>query len=50
MNYTLILTAKEIEIISRLLGEWPYRVVRPIIDNIAQQVDKQNKDLDSNQS
>ena len=43
MQYTLILTDKEIDIMARILQEWPYRIVRPILDNIAKQVDIQNQ-------
>lgn len=50
MQYNIILTSKEIEIISKILQEWPYKVVAPILDNIWKQVDIQNKpkDLDPN--
>lgn len=43
MQYTLILTDKEIDTIAKILQEWPYRIVRPILDNIAKQVDIQNQ-------
>lgn len=43
MQYTLILTSQEIEVISRMLQEWPYKYVRPILDNIWKQVDVQNQ-------
>jgi hypothetical protein len=42
MQYTIILTPQEIETISRVLQEWPYRIVRPILENIGKQVDIQN--------
>ena len=42
MQYNIILTNQDIEIISTMLKEWPYRAVKPILDNIASQVDMQN--------
>ena len=46
MQYTLILTSQEIEIIAKIMQEWPYRIVRPILDNIWKQVDIQNQPKD----
>lgn len=43
MQYTLILSPQEIEIMSRVMQEWPYRIVAPILENIWKQVDMQNK-------
>lgn len=43
MQYTLIFTPQEIDTIARVMQEWPYRIVKPILDNIAQQVDIQNQ-------
>jgi hypothetical protein len=43
MQYTLILDNKEIEVIARCLWEWPYRIVKPILDNIWKQIDIQNQ-------
>ena len=43
MQYTLILTPQEIETIARIMQEWPYRIVKPILDNIWKQIDIQNQ-------
>jgi hypothetical protein len=43
MQYTLILEDKELNTIAGILQEWPYRIVRPILDNIAKQIDIQNQ-------
>ena len=43
MQYSIILSPQEIEVMSRILQEWPYRIVKPLLDNIAQQVDMQNQ-------
>jgi len=43
MQYTLILTAQEIKLISQILQEWPYKMVAPLLDNIWKQVDLQNQ-------
>lgn len=43
MQYTIILTDKELDTIARIIQEWPYRIVKPILDNIWQQVDIQNQ-------
>jgi len=43
MQYNITLDNKELETISRILQEWPYKMVAPILDNIAKQVEVQNK-------
>lgn len=45
MIYTIKLETKELEVMSRVLQDWPYRVVKPILDKIAIQVDEQNKPM-----
>ena len=42
MQYNIILNSQELEIISRILQEAPYKIVKPILDNIAWQVSIQN--------
>lgn len=43
MQYTLILSPQEIDTIAKILQEWSYRIVKPILDNIWQQIDIQNQ-------
>ena len=43
MQYNITLDNKELETISRILQEWPYKMVAPILDNIAKQVEVQNR-------
>lgn len=45
MEYTIKLTDKELESIAMIMQEWPYRIVKPILENIWQQIDEQNKKL-----
>ena len=42
MKYNIVFTTEEIKIVSQILQEWPYKYVRPILENIWQQVDQQN--------
>lgn len=44
--YKLELQPQELDIIAKMLQEWPYRIVKPVLDNIAKQIDEQNKDKD----
>lgn len=44
--YKLGLSPQELDIIAKMLQEWPYRIVKPVLDNIAKQIDEQNKDKD----
>lgn len=43
MTYTITLTDRELETISQILQEWPYRVVSPILNNLANQVNLANQ-------
>lgn len=43
MQYNIILNWQDIDIIARLLQEWPYKMVKPVLDNLAKQVDMQNQ-------
>lgn len=40
--YKLELTGQEIETIAKILQEAPYKIVQPILDNIAKQIEDQN--------
>lgn len=42
MQYTIILSSQEINVISKMLQEWPYKIVAPVLDNLGKQVDIQN--------
>ena len=48
--YKINLTPEELNTIARILQEWTYRIVKPILENIAQQVDKQNQSLHKTKS
>lgn len=48
MEYTIKLTDKDLEQMAMILQEWPYRLVKPILDKIWQQIDEQNKPLEPN--
>ena len=43
MQYNIILNWQDINIIAKMLQEWPYRIVKPVIDSIASQIDIQNQ-------
>lgn len=45
MQYTIILSPQEIDTIAKILQEWPYRIVQPILENMAKQVDLQQVDI-----
>ena len=45
MEYTIKLTDKDLEQMALVLQEWPYRLVKPILEKIGQQIDEQNKTL-----
>ena len=47
MNYEISFTWSELETLSKVLQEWPYRIVAPLLKKIWDQVDEQNKTLDS---
>jgi tRNA A37 threonylcarbamoyladenosine biosynthesis protein TsaE len=48
MEYSIKLTDKDLEQMALVLQEWPYRLVKPILDKIGQQIDTQNKPLEPN--
>lgn len=45
MNYSINLTAQDLSVIAKALQEQPYKVVFPILQNIWQQVDRQNEEI-----
>ena len=48
MEYTIKLTAQELRIITSIIKEAPYKIAKPLLDKIWEQVDEQN--LDNNQT
>ena len=46
MWYTIKLTDRELEQMAMILQEAPYKIVKPLLDKIWQQIDEQNKDKD----
>lgn len=48
MEYVLKLTSQEIKVITDIIKEVPYKVAKPLLDKIWEQVDEQN--LDNNQT
>lgn len=44
MDYTITLTGQELELMSKLLQEWPYKFVQPLLTKIGWQVDQQNEE------
>ena len=49
MEYSIKLTDKDLEQMAMILQEWPYRIVKPILEKIWQQIDEQNTHLDTKQ-
>lgn len=51
--YNLEFTAQDIQLISDIIKEVPYKIAKPLLDKIASQIEKQNsiklQDLDNNQ-
>lgn len=48
MEYTIKFTNREIETLALVLQEAPYKIVKPLLDKIWQQIDAQNKPLEPN--
>lgn len=48
MEYNIKLSDKDLEQMALILQEWPYRMVKPILEKIGQQIDAQNKPLEPN--
>jgi len=46
MDYTIKLTDKDLEQMALILQEAPYKMVKPILEKIGQQIDEQNSLLD----
>ncbi len=42
-QYNIMLEIEQLKIVINLLQEWPYRIVKPVIDSIASQIDIQNQ-------
>ena len=45
MDYNIILTAQEIKIITDIIKEVPYKIAKPLLDKIWEQVDTQNLNI-----
>lgn len=45
MEYTIKFTDRELETLALILQEAPYKIVKPLLDKMGQQIDEQNETL-----